>query len=620
MGCKHSSLYHASSVVPTDFLNDFLWNLVDTKNYPTDNNEELPALLSDLERFIIKNYPEMEYGPIISYFTTLSNKTDAYQFFNTAANIMIKMNKSWCLNDESLTFFSQLSQHNRVLYNSLLDELSLLCTDNLLSLNTTHIDTVIASLLRHINLPEDPFTLLDTINDIAPTLQTLREIHGPTLGQTAHHNLLIHHDIPHALEIRLRTMHILSSKINLFIEDIPRNRFLDSVISFIIEFHDYVQGKKGPFNSVELATAHHISHWITDALHLEPEDPLIKIIGFMADQIIVLGTTMIFSPKKTMDLSQLYFMFKDKAIEATMLSSMGPSKEFAKRIEICMLITGVSDKNPTAMDAVVQYQLNDKAVASLPLLRNYFTDTLMLDHFFNQPSFTSYSHNPLAITASDTQSFLINLVPHLGMRAELGVKSKLEAVSTASQTYINFILQCRHMLLIFVDSSFTRYYIEEFTKQKMDEIIATLFFSDAAITGEISFSKSQTGSLEFVTNKLRLLAPPGLEDNYAMLIDPTVPETDALNFHAIKVFYDSLNTSDQAQLVSELLLIAVMQAGNTYAQQPSLDYSKIGTRDTESTDTPVATTTTYGGLFHRRASELVPLKTATKTNTTPIWM
>jgi hypothetical protein len=132
MGCKQSSLYQASSVVPTDLVTDFFWNLVDTKSYPTDNDDELPALLSDLEKFIIKNHPKMEYEPIISYFTTLSNKTDAYQLFNTAANIMIKMNKSWYLNDQSLTFFSQLLQQNRALYNSLLDELSRLGTENLL--------------------------------------------------------------------------------------------------------------------------------------------------------------------------------------------------------------------------------------------------------------------------------------------------------------------------------------------------------------------------------------------------------------------------------------------------------------------------------------------------------
>ena len=572
MNSEHSSPdapgYRPLSIDPVDHFIQWLGDA----GHPFFKEPQSTELLLLNIKKTIKTSLDLDQARLqsIDYLKRLAIRRDHYQSFDTAIEIMMRSHRIWQLNDQSLDFFQDLFRKNPSVFDVLIKAISNLCDTNMLFLQAGHIDAVVTSLFKQIELPEASFAVIDDFLDrksldIERIIQSLRIQHQPELAITANKHLLIHHDIPHALEIRTRAMHVICHHLHLVATDSKRDRFLQNLISLMIEFHDYVQVDKGDFKSVEHATAMSVIEWLTTALALAEEPELKKIIECVAQHVIILGTTMVFSRTQTTDLSQLFLMVEDAAISAGLFVAHESNRELIHLMKAAMLVTGVCDKNPSAVTAVARMQYDDEKTKTLAVIKRYVQAPLLLERFFTSDLFTPQSDAKVPSAALDQQRFLITLVPHLCMSAELNKGASLVAVTA----YIDFIISCRQALLMgHTDLAFKRWYDKTFIEKNMAAVVDVIFF--VGIDSEIAFSRSQLGGLQFIADKLHTLFSPLLFAKDGPLIDLTVPLQDVANFSAFKLFYDGLDQVDKNSLINEMLLVVVLQAGQVYAQQAFL--------------------------------------------------
>lgn len=610
MGCGSSSSAAVQRVV-TGFFDEL------SELYEEIYEKKLPPEFTRLEEYLTPAPTDAE--PIITHLRHIRDNGDL-QLLSTAAIIMVEVKKNWLLDLRTLRFLKTLWLKNPEKFFSLLSMLSSYCKTNELHLTAEHVDTVIESLYSYIDLPGDSFTVIERYVRVKPDFEraiySLRLERRPHLSATAEARHLSHHDIPHALEIRERVAHILQRVLGLLNSTSATDHFWREIVLFMVEFHDYVQEDKGGHKSVELATAAYVVDWLTKGLELRTNPQLKKIIEFMANQIIVLGTTMVFSEKQTTDLLELFLRIKDMASEAEIITS--PCPELTKLVELIALITGVCDKNPAAFLAIAEFHAE---VATLPGVRRYSipsgeirdsagagagagrstpSTVMVLEEFLASSEFRPYIEDERDRPELNKQRALITLVPHLSMSEELSKRKKPHF----SYAYTHFIHESRVQMGKLTESEFKTWFRAEFEAREIATVINELFFAN--ITREMKFSRSQIGGLRFVSERLHHLVStlPGFDAERAVLIDPSVPETDALNLAALKAFYDRLEPAKQHLLLQELILVVIMQAGTTYkAALPALTLTSVTTLGgtTDTTVTPQGL-----GLFRTMPTPTMP--------------
>jgi hypothetical protein len=535
-------------------------------DYPSDDIESL----EEFSALLVAKCPGIdECRDSLLYFRSLE-KGEKFRLLKGAIFLARQTEQIWQLNVKTLDFFITLQERNRVAYGELLEQLKMMCKRKLF-LKAHQLDTLVASLKLQMELPTSIFSsvelfLAETRVDYKEALQALRLTHGPELDAAALKSQKLHHAVPHALEIKTRTMLVLN-RLGFFPSDNASYEFLKSIISFMIEFHDYEQTDLSSFKSFEEATAARILTWLDSALHLEEDSSLRPLLSFIANRIIVLGTTMVFSPIQTCDLAELYFLIEATAERADIVTVNRSNKALTKTLEAAMLITGVCDKNPASLYSLVETQHRDALVSTLGLLTDYTKSTLLLE-FFNSAAFTPYFKYAPPCRAIDIQAFFITLAPHLSMRAELLAKGKPELVNAL----IEFIAKSRCMYLTLAKEDFIGWYDEEFSRRFMNMVIHELFFS--SLPSEVEFSRSQIAGLHSVYKRLVLNKTlPEREDS--PLIEHEVPERDAVNIMALSDFYKGLVSDKQQALISELVLGVIVQAGFIYSHQADLGYYNV---------------------------------------------
>ncbi|HBI22262.1 MAG TPA: hypothetical protein DDY37_06740 [Legionella sp.] len=443
-----------------------------------------------------------------------------------------------------------------------------------IQLRAHQFDRVIAMLQMEIALPEG---IMDSLHDYLMAspdaesmIQPLLALHASELNEPAYEHHLIHHALPHALEIAHRVNQVIENLGLLTAKD-PATRFLRAVATLMMQFHDHEQKNKGEYPSVEEATAARVSGWIKTELSISAQSELRQLIDFMADRIIVLGTTRMDSATRTMDLSELYFDVRDLAASAgypvvyTLPADRSVVPEtkagFIYSIDTILLLTGVCDKNPASIYDVVVAQAADPMTSTLSIMSRYFQRPLLMVQFFESNDFFSPFEHGASDLASQ-QAFLMALIAHVCQRAELS--------GSSSHPFIAFVQLCRKERLMHESpAAFMQAFHAQCTALDMARILGLFFFS--AIDAEMNVCLSQERGLVFVVNKLISMgfSPKSMagiaSGHFQPLITPRAPVRDAANLRAIQLFYAQLDPPSKEWFISELVFAIVVQAGELLA-------------------------------------------------------
>ncbi len=445
-----------------------------------------------------------------------------------------------------------------------------LCEQKHLFLKAAHLDALASSLTQQKQLPEFSIQVLDnylsstTIN-YKTALQQLRATHGPELDLLAKKNMKLHHASAHALEIKIRVMQIMA-QLDLSCKK-ESKEFLHEIVSFMIEFHDYEQVDCGIFSSVEEATADKVLSWLNKALQLEAYPMLSMLCKCLANKIIVLATTMVFGVQQTIDLSELYLLLEQHAIQQGHFIAHSSNIELNAWINKVMLLVGIADKTPAAFVSVVSAQAENQKINTLKLVQKALNvEHLLIEIFFTSSHFQPYFANIPSNSVEQAQAFFIILAPHVGMPVELLAKKYSELVAQ----FIAFIAQCRECYVLMGAGEFEAWYREASQQIDIVPMFDELFFS--SLDGEIAFAQSQYAALNGVIERLVSYKVP-----INSLVERFVPLTDAHNVSMLKSFYEQLVPEQKRQLIAELVLGVVLQAGFIYAQQKEYGYSLIST-------------------------------------------
>lgn len=500
-------------------------------------------------------------------------KSEEISFSDQVNRLGINFNQQ--LSNQSLLFLNTLWRNAPYLFDQMIAKLA----RHSLALKVYHIDRVVSLLHDQRALPE---TVLESLGfylaqrpEIESRINTLFITNAPELLSSALRYDLIHHSLPHALEISTRVAKVMDTLSILTNKD-AISCFLRAVVNVMVQFHDLEQKNKGLYHSVEEASAARVSGWIKALMGISEDSEPGWLIDYIANHIIVLGTTMIYSSKRTMDLSELFLDFQSVAASAgwfvndvllDKLPILPDSKAgFVHLIDSIMLIVGVCDKNPAAIyDVVVQQEANLE-IATLPLIRSYIKTPLYIERFFTHGGFSKL-FNASSSDRINQQAFFLALIPHLCMRTELCVLAQKQDASH----FIQLILLLRKLRTNTRDpDEFMCLFRSRCQKSNINRLVSTIFFE--AIDNEIHFCETQTQGLVFVANKLISMrfspkSSSGVASgHFEPLINPLAPIRDAANLKALQRFYLSLDSSEQEALSCELLMAVVLQAGEIVAE------------------------------------------------------
>jgi|GEM_PF-1916265 len=467
-------------------------------------------------------------------------------------------------------------------------------SDYLIKIQKKHINAVSLSIKQQQALPEGCLNLLDDYLehlpfdfDIISRINEVSNVHAYELRHLAEEHQLVHHDLPHALEIEWRTMKMLD-KLNIWEEQTSRDMFLRAIIACMIRLHDHEQNKTSSATSNEEVSAERVISWLNTALNLPQdetkatvaESAVKNMIQFMAHRIIVCGTTMIYSQKRTLDLIELLFVLEKEAKNVNFSLSSKFNQNFIENINITTILVGANDKNPGASLFNVLEQVKQPSMTTLPLIKRYYGEVSVLNMFFSSNRFNAYYNIDRLrehyhtdgfsndYTESDffeivnKQAFLMIIVPHISMRPEC-----LKTTDEHRVQLRTFIQLSRFNLSLDV-GAFKEVFEKEFAANHIANIMNDLFFNK--IDSEVEFSRSQEGGLaEMAEKKL-----PGMGMKRAeiigSLIDPSVPIKDALHLKELARFYNELTGYDRIRLCKELIMVVILQAGLIKAKELGL--------------------------------------------------
>lgn len=561
---------------------------------------ETTPFMASLYQDLINQYAAGDfYFRAIRYYIQLAEKTEFPSLLNNALLLYHQTGKIWLLNEETLSFLASLHSEENEAYHQFIAYIKNACQEASLSLNASHLEILVASLKLQMSLPgyiEDE--LSDFLKILPPNyqqlLQDLRAEHEPLLDQVAMRNYKLHHAKAHALEIYKRTMLLLPYLENAFNTPLVRD-LVFSVVGLLVEFHDNEQVECGSFSSVEQATSAQVLGWLMSIYPLS-QSPAVKLFfEYLANKIIVLATTMVWGRAFTADLSQLYLMLEDAAVEAGMATRHPSNWRLHRFTSHLMLLVGVCDKNPGALIPVVDNQERNQKLNTYIVLKQHFQSSPLIARFFASDLFQPYlkpdeseqltfveANNEeacfefseksadlqsgycvagylpaLCTLKKDMQIFFITLAPHMGMRAELSSQTHPQQVDTL----IQFIMQARERFE--EQRQFIAWFHEQFQQQCIFNIVDEIFFN--AISKEVSFARSQTAGLDWTLNRFYAESPLNRP-----LINSVVPEQDAVNLIGLLAFYHQLDAAQKEQLAKELVVAVVLQAGylhGLYQQQ-----------------------------------------------------
>ncbi|MDX2346000.1 MAG: hypothetical protein QNK11_03905 [Legionella sp.] len=375
---------------------------------------------------------------------------------------------------------------------------------------------------------------------------------GRDISARAEKSLLLHHALPHAFEVKERTLNMIKA-LNVWQADTNRDKFLRELTGCIAFLHDYEQRNKSVmYESNEEATVEPVAAKLCEALGISEKKPIRQLIYYMSHQVIVPGTTFLVGKgmQAAMDLRELHLAAKEST--QSQISS-GNSRRLSNQVfiaDLCMVTQaiGVNDKQPAAVLLNVRAQADNPALETLALIKAHCSDVSRLCCFFsekdkeNTPWFTSYyPDEKLYINA---QAFLMAMPPHLCMPSEF-----MSEGEPMRKDYYRFLQVCRESYAA-SQSDFSIIFEQAFQNYNMEAVMQAVLFNHNRIAAEKLFSATQIQILKL---------------NDERFVDASVPRTDMKNLDGLKAFYDASSKDEKTALLKELIMGVVLQAGQMLA-------------------------------------------------------
>lgn len=408
------------------------------------------------------------------------------------------------------------------------------------NIQSYHIDLAIAALYKQKELPRN---ILESI-DIHIKNNQLPEIHELT---------------NHSLGVLEQTLHLID---NLKLFEIPKERdhFLKQLISAIVIHHERLRYDPcHPDNDYTYENAVlKIKQYITSEWNISKASDLNKLVEFLIDRIIILGTINIYSATRTMSLAELYFVFEDIANQVGLTIVHESNKNLVFNINITMLTLSVCKKNPSALYDIAALTDQQTKTNILPLLKRYHNQPLLIEEFFQSNNFYRYFGKRKSLDAINQQAFLISIAAQLRFQAKhkkcKDTKDILKFIKTTRIQY-----KMHESIEMFMEYFTTHAY-----QTNMLIKIERVFFT--TMKRRSTYRLSQVGSLVFTANKLismglsprsMTVAATGL---FQPLINPDAARIDAKNLKAFNDFFNQLKTTALKQrLINEILLTTIIQ-------------------------------------------------------------
>lgn len=464
-----------------------------------------------------------------------------------------------------------------------------------LFLKSTHIRQVIQCIRDQAKLPGDlPLAIERYFSNtelLARTLKNIDEVmqlHATELelSKEAIESGVLHHTKAHADDIEHRVTYFLKP-LNLFASLPHAKAFMHKLTTCIAMFHDHGHKKEYPVDStIEEATGNRLYSWLLKAINFEndelltdDEKSLKALIKFAVDCQIILGTTMIFSKSRTMDLIELFFTLDAIARDCGIAPQMS-NEHLVKDMITTTVIMSICDKTPASLYDIVFQQAHNPTRSSYSAIKRYFGNSpLVLDDFFERSSKTSTSfcgteapgtflpYYPRQAGLINQETFCIAMNAHLNMSVELADSNMIPL----ARQYATFIQVIRQTMS---NGTFNQAEFDHaFEHYQVGNAITHLMLAN--IKREISFSQSQEGGLSWATNKLITLVGQHRPVNHRAggaflpFVKSDVPAIDAKNLQNFMTFLNELSDTQHINLLKELSMISICQSGflNTLTNQ-----------------------------------------------------
>ncbi len=480
------------------------------------------------------------------------------------------------LSPQTIDFFQLLAYKNIHGFTELCNQLNVYILNDGLYLKAYHIDIVVEILTKQTRLPADLSTCLasetiwqEPLNDVITQLQKEKL---PWLNTQAQHDSYGHHTLYHAKEMNFRSMKA-AQELELFTKPSSLLCPLKELVAFIIECHDYIQGKPGDaalnhYATAELATAAAIKSWLFSHEKILNNLPqaLLVCIDFMIDHMIVLATTLIFSEKKPQHLATIYALIEEQALRANILTPDVSNALLLNEIRTMDIIIGTTDVFAACIKAIINQKIAQQETHSWPNLTSFFkSQPIVLHDFFNSlffvPYYLPHEHQ------QNHEAFLMSNVPHLQMSAELKIIKPSSKIISHQQ---HMLSDQAHRIITFIQKSQKLYqdnatefkcFVDQWLNDStLQEAVINVFFNH--IDAEIAFISSLIPLISNNEKTLRTLGHP------YPLIDSTTIQTDVKNLQGLAAFFRQACKITQIQLIKELLLNAVFQEGLMYVCSP----------------------------------------------------
>ncbi|MDP3561246.1 MAG: hypothetical protein Q8R83_03605 [Legionellaceae bacterium] len=340
----------------------------------------------------------------------------------------------------------------------------------------------------------------------------------------------------------------------------PEEQFLRSIITMMLDFQN--KDHHSIKSHIRKRTADDSSKWLRTLLAISEKSDLTKLIDLLADRLHLTGNIVI-GEVRNMDLTELFFLFEDIAIQSDFYLPDQSNKNLLLDINALMLTTLVGQKIPTAFFDVVFSQQNNPEHAILPAIQRQYQKPLVIEHFFDSADFFHYFHESSVKKQTSQQAFLMSFVNYL----HAVIHKQYEKPDNNVQIIFQFLESSRKYRAKMNQHEFIQWFENSISEHNIDNHLQDFLLK--AIEHEAELNSNRIGSLVFIANKLVCMGfspkAASIADagSFQPLITPHTPQTDIKNISALKLFLTNLKPDQQKQLIVELLFSALVQPHKT---------------------------------------------------------